>query len=87
MTWQHQVHAVIGGPVAFLAIFAACVALAGDLDGTWRLYTVVTAIAGCALTASTVIAWRKNAAHTGLVQRGLILVYWTWLVLIGIHLL
>ena len=87
LTWQHQVHSAISGPVAFFALFGACLTLAGSLEGGWRLYTVVTAGAGLALTATTALAWQKDAAYTGLVQRGLILVYWSWLGLLSVHLL
>lgn len=86
MTWHHQVHGVVGGPVAFLAIFGACLTLAGRLDGSWRLYTVLTAIVGLALTIWTALAFQRDAVNTGLVQRALILVYWSWIVLLGIHL-
>jgi hypothetical protein len=86
-TWRALVHAVIGGPVAFLAIFGACLTVAAHLEGAWRLYTLLTAIAGLALTIWTVLAFRRDAANTGLVQRGLILIYWTWIVVVGIHLI
>jgi hypothetical protein len=87
VTWHHKVHGVIGGPVAFFAIFGACITLALRLDGFWRLYTVLTAVAGLALTISTAVAYQRDAAKTGLIQRALILVYWSWIVMLGIHLL
>jgi hypothetical protein len=40
-----------------------------------------------ALTIWTALADQRAAANTGLVQRALILVYWTWIVLLGLHLL
>ena len=86
LTWHHQVHD-IAGPIMFLAIFGACLALAGRLPGLWRLYTILTAVAGLALAISTAVAWQKDAKNTGLVQRGLILVYQSWIVLLGVHLL
>jgi hypothetical protein len=70
----------------FLAIFGASLALADHLQGPWLLYTVFTAVAGLALTVSTAVAWQRDAAKTGLIQRGLILVYLSWIVLLGIHL-
>jgi vacuolar-type H+-ATPase subunit I/STV1 len=85
-TWQALVHAIVGGPVAFFALFGACLTVAGHLQGAWRLYTVLTAVAGLAMTIWTAIAFQTNAAKTGLIQRGLILVYWSWIVLLGIHL-
>jgi Protein of unknown function (DUF998) len=84
-TRHHRVHD-IAGPTMFLAIFGACIALAGYLQGLWRLYTILTAIAGLVLTISTAIAWRKDTKNTGLVQRALILVYSSWIVLLGVHL-
>ena len=68
LTWQHWVHAVVGGPVAFFALFAACLTVAGHLEGAWRLYTVLTAVAGLALTISTALAFQKDAAKTGLIN-------------------
>jgi len=84
VTWQHQIHHVVGGPVAFLALLGACLTLAGRLEGVWRLYTLLTGVAGLALTIWTALAYQKDAAKTGLIQRGLILVYWLWIVLLGI---
>lgn len=86
LTGHHKVHEV-AGPIMFIAIFGACLALAGHLQGPWGLYTWLTAIAGFALTITMAVAWQKDAANTGLVQRGLILVYCSWIVLLGIHLL
>lgn len=76
LTWQHKIHGVVGGPVAFLAIFGACPTLSGRLQGPWQLYTVLTAVAGLSLTIGTALTYQKDAANTGLVQRSLILVYW-----------
>lgn len=86
-TWQHQVHSVVGGPIALFALFGACLALAGQLQGTWRWYTVLTAAVGLAMTMWTAMAYQKDAAHTGLVQRGLIFVCWSWIVVLGIRLI
>jgi hypothetical protein len=70
----------------FLAIFGACLALVGRLQGPWQAYTLVTAVVGLALTAGTALAYQRDDARTGLVQRGLIVVYLGWIVLLGIHL-
>lgn len=86
LTWQAQVHSVVGGPVAFLAIFGACLTLAGPLQGPWQTYTVLTAIGGLGLTVWTALAYQRDAANLGLVQRGLIVLYWSWIVALGIHL-
>jgi hypothetical protein len=84
-TWRAQVHEV-SGPVAFLALFGACLTLVGRLEGGWRLYTMVTAAAGLAMTGWTAVAYKRDAANTGLVQRGLIGVYWSWIVGLSLHL-
>lgn len=82
LSWHHQIHNA-AGPFAFLALFAACLALSQRLRGGWRLYTLATAAAGLALTAWTGTAWLGDAANTGLVQRSLIFVYLTWIALLG----
>ena len=85
LSWQAQVHDV-SGPVMFLALFGACLAVAGRLEGGWRMYTMWTAAAGLVMTVWTAIAYRQDAANTGLVQRGLILVYWSWIAVLAIYL-
>jgi hypothetical protein len=84
-TWQNQVH-YAAGPLAFLALLGACLTLAGGLQGAWRAYTVLTAFVGLAFMAWTIRAFHSDAANTGLVQRGLIAVYFAWIVLLSIHL-
>jgi hypothetical protein len=85
-TWQHQVHSIVGGPIAFFALFGACLALSGQLLGVWRWYTLLTAGTGLGMTIWTALAYKKDADHTGLIQRGLIVVYWGWIVALGLHL-
>jgi hypothetical membrane protein len=85
LSWQAKVHDV-SGPVMFLALLAACLVLAGQLQGGWRLYTLLTAGAGLVMTVWTAVSYRKDAGNTGLVQRGLILVYWTWIAALALHL-
>ncbi len=86
LTWQAKIHDV-SGPVMFLGLLGACLALAGQLGGGWRVYTMVTAGVGLVLTAWTAVAYQTDAPTTGLVQRGLIIVYWSWIVALGIHLM
>ena len=86
MTWHSKLHDAVAPPM-FLAIFGACLTLAGRLDGPWRMYTVLTAIVGLALTIGTALAYQRDVANTGLIQRALLLVYWSWIFLLGIHLL
>jgi hypothetical protein len=70
----------------FLALLGACIALARQLQGGWRLYTMLTAGLGFVLTVWTAVAYQREAANTGLVQRGLIVVYWSWIAALAIHL-
>ena len=86
LTWRHKVHDA-AGPVMFLAICGACLALAGRLEAPWQVYTVLTSVAGLVLLIATAVAWQKDARYTGLIQRALILVYCSWIVLLGLHLL
>lgn len=86
LTWQAKIHDA-SGPVMFIALLGACFALAGQLGGGWRVYTIVTAGVGLVLTVWTAVAYQRDAPNTGLVQRGLIIVYWSWLVALGIHLM
>lgn len=76
-----------GGAVAFLAIFGACLTVAGRLQGAWQAYMALTAVAGLAMTIWTALTYQKDAARVGLIQRGLILVYWSWIVLTSLHLI
>ena len=85
LSWQAKVHNVTG-PVMFLALFVGCLTLAGHLQGGWQLYTALTAAAGLGLTVWTGLAFQKDAAITGLVQCGLLLVYLSWIAVLGIHL-
>lgn len=85
VNWRGNVHDV-AGPLTFLALFAACLTLVGRLEGAWRLYTLLTAAAGPGLTVGTAIAYRRDGAFTGHLQRGLILVYWSWIALQCVHL-
>ena len=85
-SWRARIHHV-SGPVAFLAVLGACLAVALQLDAFWQWYTLATAVAGLGVTLWTALAFQRDAANTGLVQRGLLFVYFTWIVLVGAHLL
>ena len=84
-SWRARIH-YVSGPVAFLAVLGACLAVALQLDAFWQWYTLVTAVAGLGMTVWTALAFQRDAANTGLVQRGLMFVYFTWIVLVGAHL-
>jgi len=85
-SWRARIH-YVSGPVAFLAVLGACLAVALQLDAFWQWYTLATAVAGLGMTVWTALAFQRDAANTGLVQRGLLFVYFTWIVLVGAHLL
>jgi hypothetical protein len=84
-SWQAKVHHS-AGPLMFLALFGACLTVAGRVSSPWRVYSVVTAIVGLGMMVWTALAYRRNAANTGLVQRGLLAVYLLWIAALGIHL-
>lgn len=84
-TLHAKLHDVIG-PLIFLALLAALVAVAAQLDGLWRFYTVATVVVGAVLVAVTINAYRTDSASTGLVQRTLIYVCLLWVVVLGIAL-
>lgn len=86
LSWRHHVHHA-SAPVMFVALFSACIVISTRLAGIWTLYTEGTAVVGFVLMVWTARAYAKDAGNTGLVQRALILVSWTWLILLGIHLL
>jgi len=85
-SWRARIH-YVSGPVAFLAVLGACLAVALQLDAFWQWYTLATAVAGLGMTLWTALAFQRDAANTGLVQRVLLFVYFTWIVLVGAHLL
>lgn len=74
------------GPLMFVAFVAACLLLASRLEGGWRLYTLLTAGLGLVMTVWTATAYNRDASNTGLVQRGLLFVFSSWTVALGIHL-
>jgi hypothetical protein len=86
LTWQHRVHELTG-PTMFFTIFGACLVIAPRLQRPWRVYTVLTAVAGLALTVATTVAWHRDARNTGLIQRALLIVYCGWIGSLAMHLL
>ncbi|MEE4021823.1 DUF998 domain-containing protein [Gordonia sp. PKS22-38] len=74
------------GPLMFLALLGGCVAVSTALDGWLSAYSAVTAVIGFALMVCTAVAYSRDAALTGLVQRLLLAVYYVWIVVIGVSL-
>ena len=85
VTLHGQIHNAVG-PAMFVAILVAAILHTGQLDGAWRVYTVLTAVAGLGLTVGTAVSFQRDSAYTGLVQRGLLSVYLVWVALLGVHL-
>jgi hypothetical protein len=83
---RHQIHDM-SGPIAFLALFGACLAIARRLSGIWRIHTLCTAVVGFSFTIGTAVAWQRDALKTGLIQRGLLFVYLGWITSLGTHLI
>lgn len=73
------------GAGVFLSMPAAAVATALALDGPWAWYSAATAAALIVLLTLFTAAWERDAALTGLIQRLLILVGWSWLALVCWH--
>jgi hypothetical protein len=85
VTWHGKAHNATG-PIMFLAMFAATMTLEGHLEGAWRIYTLATGGVGLLLSFGTAVSFQRSLRYTGLVQRGLIFVYLTWITLLGVHL-
>lgn len=81
-TWHAKLHDLTG-PIIFLSLLGAVLAVATRLDGVWRVYTSATAAVGFVLVASTIAAYLADWARTGLVQRALICVCLLWVVVLG----
>lgn len=84
-TTAAKVHYLMG-PLLCLSLAGACVAVAGRLDGLWAGYSVLTAVAGLALTGRLIALYRRDAANTGLAQRQLLSVFGVWVVVLGLAL-
>lgn len=74
------------GPLMFLSLVGACLALTGRLSSPWDAYTIMTAVVGFGMLIWTFVAYKRDASNLGLVQRVFIAVFYAWIVAIGIHL-
>lgn len=86
---EHQVHDLAGLAV-FLSLPAAALALAWRFrarpaERAWAVYSAATGLAVLALFAGFAVAWEHESSTAGLVQRATILVGWTWVALISLH--
>ena len=85
----HQVHDLAGLAV-FLSLPAAALVLAGRFRASpggraWAIYSAATGLAVLALFAGFAVAWEHESSTVGLVQRATILVGWTWVALLSLH--
>lgn len=74
------------GPGVFLSLPAAAAIAGFTLDGWWRWYSAASALALVLLLATFVRAWAADVPWTGLAQRAMLLVGFTWLALVCLHL-
>ena len=86
-SWHHVVHDNLGA-VVFLCVPLACFVLARRFARRparvgWLLYSLATGLAGIALLVVFGAAWEADHPQTGLIQRMMIIVDWTWLGLLS----
>jgi hypothetical protein len=86
LSLRHQVHDA-AGLVVFLALAAACMVVARRLTGASRAYSLASGVAVLVLFVWFGASWSEDAAHSGVVQRILIVVGWTWITLLSLRLL
>lgn len=85
LTVQAKIHDV-SGPLLAVALLGTCLAVAPELAGSWAVYTWATAVVGLVTTVWLIVAYRRDAAHTGTAQRALLATYWLWMTVLSIHL-
>jgi hypothetical protein len=84
-SWRHRWHDNASIAV-FLAIPAAAVVSGVAGDGWWRWYSLGTAVAGIALLGWFAVAYERDTARSGSIQRGLVVVIWAWVAVLGVRL-
>jgi hypothetical protein len=84
-SWRHRWHDRASVAV-FLAIPAAAVVSAVAGDGWWRWYSAATAVAGIVLLGWFGVAYERDTPRSGWIQRGLVLVIWAWVAVLGLRL-
>lgn len=83
----NDIHNSLGGLV-FLSITATAAAFAFQLSETpWVVYSAVTAVAVLVLIGAFGRAWNADSPRSGLIQKVMIVVGWTWVALICVHLM
>ncbi|MBE1484426.1 DUF998 domain-containing protein [Plantactinospora soyae] len=90
-SWHGVLHDNLG-IVVFLSVPIACFILARrsvtrPYGHAWAGYDILTGIAGLALLVAFGSAWETDHPSTGLIQRVMIAVDWTWITLLALRLL
>jgi hypothetical protein len=83
---RHKVHDAFGF-VVFASLAAAAIAFGLALEGGWRIYSFATAALIIVLIVVFGAAWERDSPRTGLLQRLMVLVGWTWIALLCLSLL
>nr|WP_246211463.1 DUF998 domain-containing protein [Phytoactinopolyspora alkaliphila] len=82
----HALHDAFGAAV-FTALPAAALVFAFALPGPgWTIYSLATGIACLVLLFAFSAAWERDEPRTGLIQRATIIVGWSWVALLCLHL-
>ncbi len=78
----------LAGVIVFGVLPAAAIVAGFTLDGSgWSLYSWATGVVLILLFFAFGYAWESDHRRAGLVQRIMILVGWTWLALLCLHLI
>jgi hypothetical membrane protein len=83
---RHKIHDAFGFLV-FSSLAATAIGFGLALQGGWRNYSFATAALIIVLIVVFVPAWNRDSPRTGLLQRLMILVGWTWVALLCLSLL
>ena len=83
---RQKVHDIFGF-VVFSSLGSAAIAFGLALEGGWKVYSFATAALIIVLIVVFVTAWERDSPRSGLLQRLMILVGWTWVALLCLSLL
>jgi hypothetical protein len=81
----HKIHDAFGFLV-FSSLAATAIEFGRSLDGGWKIYSFATGATIVVLILAFVPAWKRDSPLTGLLQRLMILIGWTWIALICLSL-
>jgi hypothetical protein len=84
---RHKLHDAFG-ILVFTSLPASCIAFGLSLLGSGlAVYSFVTAAALIVLFFVFAAAWERDSARSGLIQRSMILVGWTWIAILCLDLM